>query len=588
MPGGLLNLISKGSEDVHFITNPTKTFFKCSYSKYTNFGKQKFRINPEQYSNLKLNTDTKLTFKFPRYAELLTDTYLIIKLPHIWSPIYQVPANSDTPLHWRPYEFKWIENLGSQIVKNMKFYIGGQLIQEFSGHYLQNLVERDFPQEKKELYYQMTGNIPELNDPANAFGRNNVYPNAFYPSVTSAWEKNSDDALWTEWIENYKTYGVEPSIRGRNIYIPINIWFTLLNKMALPLVSMQYVECWVDIELRPISELFVVKDIDVDISTAKYISPNKSDDRYSFYKFIHNPPQYEGGTVNVDYPDKRTEWNCDIHLSSTYIFLGEDQQRVFAQKSQQYLIKEVYQYLFHNTLSSKKVLLNNSHGMISSWMWFFQRTDVNNRNQWSNYTNWDYNTLPYNIIVPNEPTLAFVTSANEKFSLEDLSLNHSYYFTPNNTKQYLPTTGYYRVENQKTIMNKWGLIFDGKYRENDQYDGILSYVEKYKCSSGYSSDCLYSYNFCLNTNPFEYQPSGAINTSAFNNIEFEFDTIKPPFHYENISSHSKIQCTDNGEVIPAKYPMQSIYKYDFNLYIIEERYNILTFSNGNVSLAFSR
>ena len=42
MPGGLLNLISKGTEDVHFITNPTKTFFKCSYSKYTNFGKQKF------------------------------------------------------------------------------------------------------------------------------------------------------------------------------------------------------------------------------------------------------------------------------------------------------------------------------------------------------------------------------------------------------------------------------------------------------------------------------------------------------------------------------------------------------------------
>ena len=32
--------------------------------------------------------------------------------------------------------------------------------------------------------------------------------------------------------------------------------------MAFPLVSLQYVEFTVDIELRPLNELFVVKDID--------------------------------------------------------------------------------------------------------------------------------------------------------------------------------------------------------------------------------------------------------------------------------------------------------------------------------------
>ena len=425
MPGGLLNLIAKGNEDIHFITNPSKTFFKCSYSKYTNFGKQKFRINPEQYSELRMNDITKLTFKFPRYAELLTDTYLIVKLPHIWSPVYK---NGD---HWRPYEFKWIENIGSQIVKSMKFYIGGQLIQEFTGEYLYNIVEREFSYDKKQLYYEMTGNIPELNDPANAFGRNNTYPNAFYPNTSSADTDTSD-------TDNYKTLGVEPSIRGRNLYIPVNIWFTLLNKMALPLVSMQYVEFWIDVELRPVNELFVVKDLDTPVATAQYIAPNTSDERYSFYRFIHNPPQYPIGGTNPTYADKRTQWNCDIHLSSTYIFLSETEQRVFAQKPQQYLIKEIHQYIFHNIIGSSKVELNNSSRVISSWTWFFQRSDVNERNEWSNYTNWKYKTLPYNITQPTST-----------YSSDDTTKNSN---TPNDGTNYLHTTGYYQIENHKNII----------------------------------------------------------------------------------------------------------------------------------------
>ena len=41
----------------------------------------------------------------------------------------------------------------------------------------------------------MTGNIKELNDPANAFNRNNNYPNAFYPNVDSSFnipDSNTD------------------------------------------------------------------------------------------------------------------------------------------------------------------------------------------------------------------------------------------------------------------------------------------------------------------------------------------------------------------------------------------------------------
>ena len=40
------------------------------------------------------------------------------------------------------------------------------------------MVQRDFSEAKKKLFNEMTGNVPELNDPANYAGRNGYYPNA--------------------------------------------------------------------------------------------------------------------------------------------------------------------------------------------------------------------------------------------------------------------------------------------------------------------------------------------------------------------------------------------------------------------------
>jgi hypothetical protein len=95
MGGGLLNLISYGNQNIILSGNPSKTFFKCVYLKYTNFGLQKFRIDCEG-SNRKLRETETSTFKFkvPRYADLLMDTYLVMDLPNIWSPILPPTTNN--------------------------------------------------------------------------------------------------------------------------------------------------------------------------------------------------------------------------------------------------------------------------------------------------------------------------------------------------------------------------------------------------------------------------------------------------------------------------------------------------------------
>ena len=93
MGGGLMNLIASSGSNPILNGNPTKTFFKTTYSKYTNFGMQKFRIDYDGLRTLRLCEESNFSFKVPRYADLLMDTYLVVNLPDIWSPIW--PANSD-------------------------------------------------------------------------------------------------------------------------------------------------------------------------------------------------------------------------------------------------------------------------------------------------------------------------------------------------------------------------------------------------------------------------------------------------------------------------------------------------------------
>ena len=69
MAGGLLNLISNGNNNIILTGNPTKTFFKVTYAKYTNFGLQKFRIDFDGTRDLRLNQDSVFSFKMPRHAD---------------------------------------------------------------------------------------------------------------------------------------------------------------------------------------------------------------------------------------------------------------------------------------------------------------------------------------------------------------------------------------------------------------------------------------------------------------------------------------------------------------------------------------
>lgn len=390
MTGGLLNIVSYGNQNIILNSNPKKSFFKTTYAKYTNFGMQKFRIDFNGLRNLRMSEESRFTFTVPRYAELLMDTYLVVTLPTIWSPIYPPLSCGDA---WRPYEFRWIENLGTQMIKEVVFSVGGQVLQRMTGKYLLAQVQRDLNGTKRFLYDTMTGSTAEFNDPANFSGRKGTYPNVYY---------------------NTSQQGPEPSIRGRKLYIPLNAWFCNNSRTAFPLVALQYNELQIDVVMRPVRELFVTRDINytphtispstpitpAEVAQAPFIQPNFNEPEYQFYRFLQPPPAIDITTSDV-YLDKRTDWNADVHLLSTYCFLSAEESRVFASQEQKYLLKEAYEWDFKNITGSHRVELQNTMGMVATWMFLFQRSDINLRNQWSNYTNW-----PYNNVIPDDVTPA--------------------------------------------------------------------------------------------------------------------------------------------------------------------------------------
>lgn len=560
MAGGLLNLVAVGNQNVFLTGNPKKTFFKFVYAKYTNFGLQKFRLDYEGSRSLNLTDKTHFTFKVKRYADLLMDTYLVVRLPYIWSPLYY---NEEQQIYV-PYEFKWIDNLGTQMIDEITVTCGGETLQRFTGEYLTALVQRDFSNTKKDLYDRMTGNTAEFNDPAN-WGNNQ-----FACCGQNCGNGNYPNAVWSN-----TEGGAQPSICGRLLYIPINIWFTLSSKMAFPLVSLQYNELEINVTLRPVRELFTIRDVLDSTNNYPHVQPNFNQEEQQMYRFLQTPPNNnilseDNDVTTLTYDDKRTEWNADIHLMSTFGFLSEEERRQFASKPQHYLVKQMYEYIYHNVSESAKIKLE-SLGMVSSWTFFFRRSDANLRNQWSNYTNWCYGQSPGRL---------------SYFPVKSLT-NCCFDSEPENCYLFNGCiTGDYNASCKKNIMLDMAILLDGKYRENMLESGVYNYIEKYVRTSGNAPDGLYCYNFCLHTDPFDFQPSGALNLSKFRNIEFEFTTIMPT-RDENAKFYQICDPT-TGEVVGVNKGNWQIYEYAFDLYVYEERYNMVKFESGNCGLMYAR
>jgi hypothetical protein len=149
-------------------------------------------------------------------------------------------------------------------------------------------------------------------------------------------------------------------------------------------------------------------------------------------------------------------------------------------------------------------------------------------------------------------------------------------------------TGPLRPENQKDILVSLGISFDGIMREEIRPASIYTQEQQYLSihGPGYTSlPGLYCYNFCLKTDPFNLQPSGAINLCKYSKIELEVTTITP---LPNPYADYKIICDPLNGPIGVNKTTMKLYVYSYDLLVIEERYNVLKFIGGNAALMNAR
>ena len=328
------------------------------------------------------------------------------------------------------------------------------------------------------------------------------------------------------------------------------------------MIALQYNELHVKVTFRPIQELFQVRDVFDFVNGFPYVQPDFNQPQFNMYTFLQTPPP--DLSIPNAYQNLTTNWNADIHILSTYCFLSNEESKQFAAEDQVYLVKDVFEYEFQNVTGSQKVELT-SNGMIANWMFYLQRNDVNMRNEWSNYTNWPY------IQLPTDLQFADVDNAGQN---------------PDGSNTGLFITGIFSQQNQKEILETMGIVFNGDYRENVMESGVYNYVEKYVRTRGSAKDGLYCYNFCLNTSPFEYQPSGAINLSKFRTIELEVTTYTPPIDTGN--NNFNIIYDGNGNPIGTTKQNWKMFEYNYNLKVFEERYNVLSFVGGNAGMLYAR
>ena len=553
-----MQLVGKGAQDVLVTGNPSFTHFKSMYKRHSEFAMEHFRLY-FRTTNLNIPQSGTLTLmaKVDRNAQLLHDCYLSITLPDIYSPIVPVttpPTNGNPGTQAIGYEFQWVQNIGYNMINYVAVTINGQEIVRHTGEWMKLYAATKFNGTKKAKLNELTGNLSELYDPANAFDRLNQYPHAISTSANQA----------------------APSIASRVLTIPLHFWFCESVGSALPLIALQYSEVQIVVELKNIYQLFTVIDTN-PLHTSTYgqrIAPPNS---LSISTFL-SPPTYP---LQTPTNPTLTTWKTNPFLECNYIFVSDAEMAHIATTDHSFLITQIDVKEAHGQHGPSNDLELGLRNLCTQVVWVGQRSDRYLLNDYDNYTNWENPYLP-------------PISSGQPFP------------TPCYTSGYQVQSGI----STRDILLESTIVIDGKDRFTQKQTEFFSNIQNYRHHTGLCvADIpgIYTYSFALEHDPL--QPSGHINGSQFNKTILRNTYVQPPLaSVFGISSPSDTICvlksTANSpnptQVNPANYasnPDQIVtiirktpantLAYTYNVRAFTESYNFLRVIGGVANVVFS-
>lgn len=521
------------------------------------FGRQQFRVDMDAPRELSATAPTQFHFKIPRSFDLLNDAHLVFTLPPIWSPVY--PPSAETGGRWAPFEFRWIDDLGAQVVTEVRITAGNQQLALYSGDYLSTVARRDYDATRYAAFCDLTGNVPEVNDPASAHGRGGCYPSAFVTATTDP------------------TLGTQPSVDGRVVRVPLGAWFAQSSQMAMPLVCLsESIDFVVSVTLRPLQDWFRARDVFDPVNDFPMCRPDFNSLPFQLHRFLQSPPQADASQA---YPNTTNYWNADVFLEVTGSFLTQYERDQIAHSPQRYLVRDVKVYTQDAVAGSALIKLESVGGMVSGWTWHLSRSDVAARNEWANHTNWPYLNRPPAGLVP-APAFSDFPALN--------NLGPRMNPPPSQGGGAAANTGIFLSGdatdvNRKQILATNAVLFNGEYLESDFPTSTWNRGLRYSGSRITRDDSLFAYAFALHPGAESEQFSGGRDTSRISRVQLKMSVFPPPLNTSRAGQ--TVVCDADGNIISVNAVPGGQFQYTYNIVIFEERYNFIEIAGGFAGLA---
>jgi len=207
MPGGLMQLVAYGAQDVHLTGNPNMSFFeKKDRKRYGNFACENIEI-PFKESSKKCTCNTPISNNF------CPNCGISLNVENIESPFNEIttikiPRKGD--LMYKTYiklkivgdDNNFIEDLGENIIKKFQIFIGGKLISSYDNDYMK---------------------------------------------IHNYINKKGDD---------YNLYKSLIQLDDGHLVIPLLFWFCKEPENALPLIALQYHEIEIKLEFESLENIY--------------------------------------------------------------------------------------------------------------------------------------------------------------------------------------------------------------------------------------------------------------------------------------------------------------------------------------------
>jgi hypothetical protein len=333
MPGGLMQLLVWGNQNLYINGNPSITFFKKVYKTHTNFSMESIRVNFNR-NDINVYETTTLKATIDRHGDMVHQIYLVFELPDI---------------EFDEYLFQWIDNIGEAFIETAQISVNGNVIDRQTGEFKHLYNNLTYGTDKKYMLEKMTGHrrVPDRK------------------------------ILYTPYGSIIEPFGPK-YINARKVYVPMNFWFNRSIGHSLPLCSLQYSEVELTIELRPLTSLYKIYQTIGGVSD--FYAPSMDLEEHQLYNFVNNNKKR--------YLISDTLLDVKAYLEVNYIFLDKPERRFFIYNPIEYLIEQtsIIQKLGVSESSVHDLILQNP---VKEILWVCSRNDKKARNDWFVYTDGD-------------------------------------------------------------------------------------------------------------------------------------------------------------------------------------------------------